>query len=180
MGKTVFIWGRRGSYENYVRAVRAAGGHVCSSENLRDAACCGGLLLPGGGDLEPWRYGRKNTSSRGLDPRRDRAELELMAASREAGPFMIKSQDNRHFFMFGHPEYDADTLANEYWRDVNKGLDIKLPVNYFPDDDPTRTPIVTWRSTGQLIFSNWLNFYVYQTTPYDVREIQYGTSGAGI
>ena len=78
MGKTVFIWGRRGSYENYGRAVRAAGGHVRLSEDLRDAACCGGLLLPGGGDLEPWRYGRKNTSSRGLDPWRDRAELELL------------------------------------------------------------------------------------------------------
>ncbi len=107
-------------------------------------------------------------------------ELELMAASKEAGPFMIKSQDNRHFFMFGHPEYDADTLANEYWRDVKKGLDVKLPVNYFPDDDPTRAPIVTWRSTGQLIFSNWLNFYVYQTTPYDLKELQFGRSGAGI
>jgi homoserine O-succinyltransferase len=95
-----------------------------------------------------------------------------MAASRDAGPFMIKSTDNRQFFMFGHPEYDADTLANEYWRDVNKGLAIKVPVNYFPDDNPTRAPIVTWRSTGQLIFSNWLNFYVYQTTPYDLHDLK--------
>ena len=78
MDKTVFIWGQRGSYENYVRAVRAAGGRVCLSQNLRDTACCGGLLLPGGGDLEPWRYGRTNTASRGIDPRRDRAELELL------------------------------------------------------------------------------------------------------
>jgi homoserine O-succinyltransferase len=99
-------------------------------------------------------------------------DLELMAASRDAGPFMIKSTDNRQFFMFGHPEYDADTLANEYWRDVNKGLAIKVPVNYFPDDNPTRAPIVTWRSTGQLIFSNWLNFYVYQTTPYDLHDLK--------
>ncbi|MCD8145131.1 MAG: homoserine O-succinyltransferase [Oscillospiraceae bacterium] len=98
-------------------------------------------------------------------------QLELMAASKEAGPFMIKSQDNRHFFMFGHPEYDADTLATEYWRDVEKGLNIHVPYNYFPDDDPTKTPIVRWRSTGQLIFSNWLNFYVYQTTPYDLTTL---------
>ncbi len=98
-------------------------------------------------------------------------QLELMAASKEAGPFMIKSRDNRHFFMFGHPEYDADTLATEYWRDVNKGLNIQVPFNYFPGDDPTQSPIVRWRSTGQLIFSNWLNFYVYQTTPYDLTTL---------
>ncbi|MCC8075793.1 MAG: homoserine O-succinyltransferase [Clostridiales bacterium] len=98
-------------------------------------------------------------------------ELEMMSTSPQAGVFMAKSKDNKRFFMLGHPEYDADTLANEYWRDVNKGLPIAIPENYFPNDDPTQPPVVTWRSTGQMIYNNWLNYYVYQTTPYDPKEI---------
>lgn len=98
-------------------------------------------------------------------------ELELMSTSPQAGVFMVKSKDNKRFFMTGHPEYDVDTLANEYWRDVNKGLPIQIPENYFPNDDPKQTPLVTWRSTGQLIYNNWLNYYVYQTTPYDLTEL---------
>lgn len=98
-------------------------------------------------------------------------QLELMAASKEAGPFMIKSQDNRHFFMFGHPEYDSDTLELEYKRDLEKGINIHMPYNYYIDDDPSKGPMVRWRSAGQLIFSNWLNFYVYQTTPYDLKTL---------
>ena len=70
-----------------------------------------------------------------------------------------------------HPEYDADTLAKEYYRDVEKGLNPNIPCNYFPDDDPSQLPIVRWRSTGQLIFSNWLNYYVYQSTPYDITDV---------
>ena len=70
-----------------------------------------------------------------------------------------------------NPEYDEDTLATEYFRDVNKGLNPHVPYNYFPDDDPTKEPIVNWRSAGQLLYSNWLNYYVYQTTPYDVMDI---------
>lgn len=99
------------------------------------------------------------------------SELELMSTSEQAGVFALKSKDNRRFFLTGHPEYDADTLANEYWRDKNKGLDIAVPENYFPNDDPNQSPLVTWRSTGQLIYNNWLNYYVYQTTPYDLKEI---------
>lgn len=99
-------------------------------------------------------------------------ELELMSVSPQAGVFVVKSQDNRRFFILGHPEYDVDTLANEYWRDVNKGLPIQIPENYFPDDDPTKTPLVTWRSTGQLLYTNWLNYYVYQTTPYDLNTLR--------
>ena len=71
----------------------------------------------------------------------------------------------------GHPEYDPDTLALEYWRDVNKGLQIAVPANYFPHDDPNQAPIVRWRSAGQLLYTNWLNYYVYQTTPYDLTEL---------
>ena len=77
---------------------------------------------------------------------------------------------NRRFFITGHPEYDPDTLANEYFRDVNKGIDINVPANYFPDDDPKQAPVVRWRSAAQLFYTNWLNYYVYQTTPYDIRQ----------
>ena len=98
-------------------------------------------------------------------------ELELLATSQEAGIFGVKSADNRRFFVFAHPEYDPDTLALEYFRDVGKGLDIGVPAHYFPNDDPTLKPLVNWRSAGQLLYTNWLNYYVYQTTPYDLREI---------
>ncbi len=98
-------------------------------------------------------------------------ELELLAVSDEAGVFGVKSSDNRRFFIFAHPEYDEDTLAREYFRDVNRGLDIAVPAHYFPQDDPTKSPVVNWRSAGQLLYTNWLNYYVYQTTPYDLREI---------
>ncbi len=98
-------------------------------------------------------------------------QLELLATSKEAGVYAAKTTDSRQFFILGHPEYDPDTLALEYWRDVNKGLDISIPAHYFPGDDPMSEPVVRWRSAGQLLYTNWLNYYVYQTTPYDVKEI---------
>lgn len=98
-------------------------------------------------------------------------ELELMATSKEAGVTLVKTTDSRHFFMTCHPEYDADTLAKEYYRDLEKGMNPKIPCNYFPDDNPDNPPLVRWRSTGQLIFSNWLNYYVYQSTPYNITEV---------
>jgi len=98
-------------------------------------------------------------------------ELELLAVSEQAGVFAVKSENNRRFFITGHPEYDPDTLSKEYFRDVNKGLDIAVPANYFPDDDPSKAPIVRWRSAAQLFYNNWLNYYVYQTTPYDLDKI---------
>ena len=98
-------------------------------------------------------------------------ELELLAYSDEAGVTIVKTTDSRKFFVTCHAEYDADTLANEYFRDLNKGLNPKVPINYFPDDDPTKKPVVNWRSTGQLLYTNWLNYYVYQATPYDVDSI---------
>jgi len=94
--------------------------------------------------------------------------LELMATGEESGVFAVKTTNSRQFFILGHPEYDPDTLAREYFRDVDKGLDIQVPANYFPDDDPSKAPIVRWRSAGQLLYTNWLNYYVYQTTPYDL------------
>ena len=98
-------------------------------------------------------------------------ELELLAYSDEAGVTMLKTRDSRQFFMTCHPEYDSDTLAKEYYRDLDKGMNPKIPVNYFPDDDPDKKPVVNWRSTGQLFFSNWLNYYVYQSTSYDLRKL---------
>ena len=102
-------------------------------------------------------------------------DLTLLAVSEEAGVFAVKSEDNRRFFITGHPEYDPDTLAKEYFRDVDKGLPIDIPKNYFPDNDPSQTPVVHWRSAGQLFYTNWLNYYVYQTTPYDLKEISHET-----
>lgn len=98
-------------------------------------------------------------------------ELELLADSEEAGVFAVKTRDSRQFFIMGHPEYDADTLSKEYWRDRDKGLDIAVPAHYYPNDDATKPPIVRWRSAAQLLYTNWLNYYVYQTTPYDLSEV---------
>ena len=97
--------------------------------------------------------------------------LELLSVSGDAGVFAVKSVDSRQFFITGHPEYDPDTLAKEYFRDRDKGLPIHVPYHYFPDNDPSRPPIVRWRSAGQLLYTNWLNYYVYQTTPYDISEV---------
>ena len=84
--------------------------------------------------------------------------LEVLAVSEEAGVFAVKTEDSRQFFLLGHLEYDRNTLAQEYWRDVDRGLDIQVPRHYFPNDDPNQTPIVRWRSAGQLIYTNWLNY----------------------
>jgi homoserine O-succinyltransferase len=99
-------------------------------------------------------------------------QLEMMAAGDESGVFAVKSVDSRYFFVLGHLEYDSDTLALEYFRDVEKGLDIAMPAHYFPDNDPTKPPVVRWRSAGQLLYTNWLNYYVYQTTPYDLHDLK--------
>ncbi len=97
-------------------------------------------------------------------------ELEVIAVSDEVGLYIVKSTDSRRFFVFGHPEYDADTLKLEYERDVKRGIDPEIPEHYFPDDDPAREPLNTWRAQAQLLYTNWLNYYVYQTTPYDIRR----------
>lgn len=99
-------------------------------------------------------------------------ELEVMAVTESGSLAIAKTRDSRQFFVTCHAEYDADTLAQEYFRDMKKGLTtVDLPVNYFKDNDPANPPQVTWRSTGQLLYSNWLNFYVYQSTPYDIDTI---------
>lgn len=98
-------------------------------------------------------------------------DLQILSYSEMAGIHLVSDLECRNFYATGHSEYDADTLAKEYFRDKDKGLDIKVPYNYFPDDDPTKKPIVTWRNVGTLMFTNWLNYFVYQRTPYDINDI---------
>lgn len=96
-------------------------------------------------------------------------ELKIMADSEEAGVYIVGNQSGSQFFVMGHSEYDANTLAHEYFRDLDKGMNPEIPAHYFPDDDPTKQPKVTWRAHGTWIYSNWLNYFVYQTTPYQLR-----------
>ena len=101
-------------------------------------------------------------------------ELQILASSEEAGVYVIKTEQGKQIFITGHSEYDALTLEKEYLRDKNAGLPINVPKNYYPDDDDTRKPLVTWRSSANLLFFNWLNYFVYQTTPFELDAI--GTS----
>lgn len=106
-------------------------------------------------------------------------QVQILSESEEAGVYMIGEKFGRMiggkygrmFFITGHSEYDNDTLANEYFRDVNKGLPIKVPYNYFPENDPTKSPRNVWKAHSHLLFSNWLNYFVYQDTPYNINEI---------
>ena len=95
-------------------------------------------------------------------------ELEILSESDEAGIYIVSNKTGRHIFVTGHPEYDSYTLKMEYERDVAKGIDIDVPVNYFPDDNPEEEPIVKWRGHANLLYLNWLNYYVYQETPYNL------------
>lgn len=98
-------------------------------------------------------------------------ELKVIASSEEAGVYAVKSENDRQIFIMGHSEYDADTLLKEYLRDKKAGLDPDVPCNYFPGDDDTKDPLVKWRSSANLLYSNWLNYFVYQSTPYDIDSI---------
>ena len=96
----------------------------------------------------------------------EHADLQLLAESEEAGVYLVKSKDGRHIFLFGHPEYDRMSLDAEYRRDLAKGIDIQVPENYYENDDPDTTPLLTWRGHANTLYTNWLNYYVYQVTPY--------------
>ena len=98
-------------------------------------------------------------------------ELRILASSEEAGVYAVFTKQGRQIFIMGHSEYDADTLKNEYFRDVNANKPIEIPKNYFPNDDPSRPPLVRWRSSANLLFCNWLNYFVYQTTPFDLNTL---------
>ena len=97
-------------------------------------------------------------------------KLEVIASSEEAGLYIVKSTDSRHFFVFGHPEYDRTTLGKEYIRDLGRGMNPDVPANYYPSDDPNQAPESLWRAHAQLLYTNWLNYYVYQTTPFNLAE----------
>lgn len=98
--------------------------------------------------------------------------LKILASSDKTGVYAVATKKGRQIFVTGHSEYDADTLKNEYLRDLSQGKPIKVPENYFPGDDPTNPPLVSWRGHAHLLFSNWLNYFVYQNTPYDIQKVK--------
>ena len=114
---------------------------------------------------------RKTPLVRGFEAIENEEQLIILAESEEAGVFLTMSLDGKQIFVMGHPEYDRVTLNNEYMRDKNKGLEIALPKNYYPDDNFENRPLLTWRSHANNLYTNWVNYYVYQVTPYDL----YGT-----
>ncbi len=127
-------------------------------------------LLRGFDDVFPVPQSRHTTVNREDIARQP--SLHILAESDEAGVLLVKSRSNREIFMTGHLEYDTETLAQEYFRDVRLGLPIEMPANYFPGDDSHRAPLSTWRSTAHLFYSNWLNYYVYQETPFNLTDIR--------
>lgn len=98
-------------------------------------------------------------------------ELEILSESEDAGVYIVANTNGRQFFVTGHSEYGQDTLAKEYFRDINKGLTIKMPQNYFPNNNPDNPPVIAWRSHANLLYANWLNYFVYQRTPYDLSHL---------
>lgn len=167
---TLFIcWGAQaGLYHNYgikkIPLERKAFGIIPNHRTTQNEP-----LLRGFDDIFPVPTSRHTTVSRNSIIRIN--DLKVLAESEENEITLCKSSDNRSIFMMGHLEYDTDTLSKEYWRDKNKGLEIDIPRNYFPGDDTSKQPLNIWRSTAHLFFSNWLNYYVYQETPYDIRAI---------
>jgi len=127
-------------------------------------------ILLRGFDDEFWAPHSRHTTIDREDVEKVSA-LKILASSEEAGVYAVMSKEGRQIFITGHSEYDPETLETEYLRDKNQGLPISVPKNYYPGDDDTKRPIVRWRSHGNLLFSNWLNYFVYQTTPYDIMEI---------
>ncbi len=102
-------------------------------------------------------------------------DLQILAESDDAGIYIVGSKDGRHIYITGHSEYDPLTLKAEYDRDISKGLPINIPRNYFPNNDPSTQPLVRWRGHASLLYANWLNYYVYQVTPFNLQDIPHGT-----
>ena len=130
----------------------------------------GSILFRGSDDVFMVPHSRHTTIMR-RDVKKIPA-LKILSESDEAGVYVVSTDGGRQIFITGHSEYDPETLALEYWRDKKAGLNIQIPKNYFPDDDVTQQPVCTWRSSANLLYSNWLNYFVYQQTPYDARNIK--------
>ncbi len=132
-------------------------------------------ILLRGFDDEFWVPHSRHTTVDIEDIRKEK-RLKLFSSSEEAGVYAMATDKGKQIFITGHSEYDRDTLKMEYLRDISQGKDIDIPKNYFPDDNPERIPHMTWRSHANLLYSNWLNYFVYQTTPYDIDRISRGES----
>lgn len=128
------------------------------------------LLLRGFDDIFYVPHSR-NTEVRREDIEKEK-QLAILTSSEISGVHIIANKNGRQYFITGHSEYDRDTIASEYFRDIKKGIDIQMPYNYFPDDNPENTPVFSWRCTANLMFSNWLNYCVYQRTPYNLDELE--------
>jgi len=127
------------------------------------------MLLRGFDDVFPVPQSR-HTTVRREDIEKVPA-LKILASSEEGGVYAVSTKNGKQIFITGHSEYDSNTLADEYYRDLDQGKNPHIPVNYFPHDDPTKLPVVTWRSHANLLYSNWLNYFVYQTTPYNLSDL---------
>lgn len=128
------------------------------------------MLMRGMNEIFYMPHSRHTTVD--MDEIQEHDDLQVLAGSKETGAAIVRSLDNRHVFIFGHAEYDWNTLKLEYERDKALGLDIELPKNYYPDDDSTKRPIVRWKSTATILYTNWLNYYVYQETPFIANQIE--------
>ena len=133
----------------------------------------GSILFRGSDDIFMVPHSRHTTINREDVEAVD--ALKILASSDEAGVYAVSTDEGKQIFITGHSEYDANTLNKEYLRDKNAGLPIDIPKNYFPNDDDSQPPIVSWRSHANLLYSNWLNYFVYQTTPYDIENIDNAT-----
>ena len=127
-------------------------------------------ILLRGFDDEFWVPHSRHTTIRREDIEATQG-LKILASSEEAGVYILMNKEGRQIFVTGHSEYDPDTLEREYLRDKYQGLPIRVPKNYYPNDDDSQAPIVRWRGHGNLLYSNWLNYFVYQTTPYDIMAV---------
>jgi homoserine O-succinyltransferase len=128
-------------------------------------------ILLRGFDDEFWVPHSRHTTI-DIDDLKNEKKVKILASSKEAGLYAAQTKSGKQVFITGHSEYDADTLKTEYLRDKSLGKDIDIPINYFPDDNPNKSPKVKWRGHANLLYSNWLNYLVYQTTPYDLNRIK--------
>ncbi len=168
---TVFIcWGAQAALYHYYGVKKIMLDKKLSGVYAHTVADKKSMLVRGFDDVFYAPHSR-NSSFEREDIAKEK-NLKILAESKDAGVYLIKSMDNSQVFITGHSEYDKDTLKKEYERDKLAGINPNIPENYFPNDDDTKEPIVNWRSHANLLFYNWLNYFVYQSTPYDISKIK--------